>query len=144
MVLDGSKPLDEEDDALLTMAKSKQHLVVVNKKDLQVVVQLQGAIYVSSLYKEVATLKQAMVQLLGVDLPMYPNRALMSNTRQIGLLKQMQSHLQQVVAACQALLPIDILAIDVKAALYCIQDLLGEVAKADLDEVIFSRFCLGK
>lgn len=144
LVVDGSRPLDKEDKELFALAKSKQHLVVINKKDLNVIVKLDNAVEVSSLYKEIEQLKKAMIDLVGIDLTAFTNRALISNARHIGLLKQMQGNLAQVLEACYELAPIDIIAIDIKEALYCIQDILGEVAKADLDQVIFSSFCLGK
>jgi tRNA modification GTPase len=144
LVVDGSRPLDQEDQALFSLAKTKKHLVVINKKDLPVVVEVENGVQISSLYKDIEGLKQAMIQLVGVDLTSYTNRSLISNARQIGLLQQMNDTLQQAIEACHRFEPVDILSIHIKEALYCIQDILGEVAKTDLDDVIFSHFCLGK
>lgn len=143
LVVDGSKPLDEEDEALLKLAKKKKHLVVINKKDLKTVVQVEGVL-VSSLYKDIHILKQAMIDQIGIDLNQYEHLALISNARQIGLLEKAKASLDNAQQACNHHLPIDIIVIDVKNALMAIQDVLGELAHVDLEDSIFSRFCLGK
>ena len=85
-----------------------------------------------------------MLKTTGVDLKNYSNRSLISNARQIGLMRAVEAHLKQAYLACEEFLPIDIAVIDLKNALFDLQNLLGEVANPDLDNIIFANFCLGK
>ena len=142
-VVDGSNKLTEYDKKILELVKDKKYIVVLNKSDLEKENELEG-IEISALSQDIEELKQEIVRKIQVDVSSYKDKGLLSNTRQIGLMKQALESLNNAYKACLDYTPVDLLEIDVRASLDAILDLLGERSKVDLDKEIFSKFCLGK
>lgn len=64
--------------------------------------------------------------------------------RQLDALRRALSSVEAAVAARDSEIPLDLLAVDVRTALYAVGEITGEqVSEAVLNE-IFSRFCIGK
>ena len=142
-VVDGSSKLSEYDRKILDLVKDKKHIVVINKSDLQKEIELEG-VEISALDQNIDRLKKEIVKKIQIDVSSYKDKGLLSNTRQIGLMKQALESLNNAYKACLSYTPVDLLEIDVRASLDAILDLLGERSKVDLDKEIFSKFCLGK
>jgi tRNA modification GTPase len=53
-------------------------------------------------------------------------------------------HVRDAIAAYQRGVPVDLLAVDLTAALSAIGEITGEAINEDLLSAIFSRFCIGK
>ena len=82
MVLDGSSPLEKEDEILLEMTKDKQRLILYNKADLT---DDEGeGIWISASTGNIQALIDALNDLYEKD--MLTEDPLISNERQIGLL----------------------------------------------------------
>ena len=142
-VVDGSSKLSEYDKKIFELIKEKKYIVVINKSDLNKEVELDG-IEISALNQNIDKLKEELVKKIQIDVSSYKDKGLLSNTRQIGLMKQALESLNNAYFACLSYTPVDLLEIDVRASLDAILDLLGERSKVDLDKEIFSKFCLGK
>ena len=142
-VVDGSSKLSEYDKKILELVKDKKHIIVINKSDLKKENELEG-IEISALDQNIDKLKEEIVKKIQIDVSSYKDKGLLSNTRQIGLMKQALESLNNAYSACLCYTPVDLLEIDVRASLDAILDLLGERSKVDLDKEIFSKFCLGK
>lgn len=68
----------------------------------------------------------------------------LATVRQLDALRRARGHVDAALAARAAGVPLDLLAIDLRAALHAVGEVTGEaVDEAVLDE-IFSRFCIGK
>ena len=69
---------------------------------------------------------------------------MVSNSRQIGLLRQAKVSLQAVLDGIQARMPIDLVQIDMTAAWDKLGEITGDAAPDELITQLFSQFCLGK
>ena len=87
------------------------------------------------------TLKQALVDAVG---PQAAADTLLSNPRHRDALQRVQSALGNASQALDNGLPADLLAVDLRDALYHLGTVTGEVTNNELLSSIFSRFCIGK
>lgn len=156
-VVDRSDPATPGDlavaDLLADRLVDSEVLVVLNKCDLpagagisEVLDRLSGArvVEISSLTGDgLDVLESALYELVAGQGDMASEPALVTS-RQIDALRRA---LEGVIAAQRGLaagVPLDLLAVDVRTALYAVGEITGErVSEAVLDE-IFSRFCIGK
>ena len=120
----------------------KHLLLVGNKCDLPQVQLPEGFLAVSA--KEgrgVEALKEAM--LAAVE-PQSMQQVLLSNPRHYDALRLVQQALGHVQQALCDGVPADLIAVDLRDALYHLGTITGEVASNDILDNIFSRFCIGK
>ena len=89
-------------------------------------------------------LKKAIVQKIQIDVSSYKDKGLLSNTRQIGLMKQALESLKMVEQSIEDNMPEDFYSIDLMSAYTFLGYILGEEVEDDLVEEIFSKFCMGK
>ena len=57
-------------------------------------------------------------------------------------MQKVNNSLSNALMACGQLIPVDLICIDMKDALNSIDELLGQ--RSDIENEIFSRFCIGK
>ena len=69
---------------------------------------------------------------------------LITNTRHENQLKKAKSYLEAVYTASQTGMTLDMVALDLKAALEELGKITGHYADEDVINAIFSRFCIGK
>jgi tRNA modification GTPase len=141
LVHDATTPWQEPDLDL----SGKNVILVLNKSDL-----LQQPINLSTYQPiNVSTktgagidaLKQAM--LAAVE-PQAAQDVLLSNARHHAALQQVQQAVTHAAEGLDAGLPADLLAVDLRDALYHLGTITGEVVSNDILDNIFSRFCIGK
>ena len=129
------------DNNLFNLIKDKKHLLVYNKADI-LKVQDGHSIYVSAIKNDVKPLLDGMVKMLELDdISVKPS---FTNTRQIGLLKNIVNHIELAIRDAEADEPTDLISASLMIAYNYSLDLLGESNKNDLTDEIFSRFCVGK
>ena len=153
VVLDGSRPLTQEDEAVLALGLAAPRCVVIlNKDDLPTPEKLQlpplpGAVPVvrlSALAGEgVDQLELAMENLFPDDSGMRPG-ALLTNARQVQAAQQARQAVSQAAQALQNGMPPDAVLSDVEQALAALGELTGRVVREDVTARIFERFCVGK
>ncbi|CAN5532774.1 tRNA uridine-5-carboxymethylaminomethyl(34) synthesis GTPase MnmE [soil metagenome] len=162
LVLDGSVPPAKDDRAIAGLLGHRLSspdsisipvVVAVNKRDLPerasqqaVIDRLSGAAVVSVSSQTgdgLEELETAVVAGLSAGSGSVAQPALIT-ARQRAALDRARDHLAEASATRAAELPIDLMATDVRAALYAIGEVTGEnIDEAVLTE-IFSRFCIGK
>ena len=141
LVLDASSPfLPMGVESLL---KGKLVLKVYNKSDLYNGKKETDGVYVSALHKDVENLKKKMVETLGINAASF-NTPSLSNARQIGLLKQIDSLMSEAQKEAKENYPIDLINVSIHKAWSLSKELLGEDVTNDISDEIFSRFCVGK
>lgn len=142
VVLDASKTLDAEDDAILRITEDLNRIIVYNKSDKKIIQEVNG-LFISALKKDISPLVDEIYRTLGLDDQAFKTPAL-NNARQIGLLERAKESL--LIAKEDTLndLPIDLVAVSIRDAYEAILEILGEVNQIDISKEIFARFCVGK
>jgi tRNA modification GTPase len=143
MVTDKEEITDDEDLKLIKLISNKKHIVAYNKSDLRKS-KSDKKIRISAKNNQIDTLIKAMVSAVGFDIKEFENKPLLSNARQIGLIAKALIALEDAHKAALILQPTDLVEVDIKLALEAVLELRGEMAKDNLSEEIFARFCLGK
>jgi tRNA modification GTPase len=151
LVLDASQPLTQEDLELLDATADKQRIVVLNKQDLPVRMELDDHVDASQIVRTsittgagVAALDTKIADLFNDGIENSQTTLMVSNSRQIGLLRQAKVSLQAVLDGIQAGMPIDLVQIDMTAAWDKLGEITGDAAPDELITQLFSQFCLGK
>ena len=80
----------------------------------------------------------------GFDIKDYKNKALLTSSRQIGLINKTKEALLNIKELINNEAPFDILSVDMKIAYDSLKEILGEISSLGYDDVIFSKFCVGK
>lgn len=137
-----SQEYDEEDKEITKLVEGKNTIFVYNKKDL-VQNNLDDKLYVSALNKDVEPLKKAIIEKLGLSKENYDNPSI-SNTREIGILENIKTILEQVLIDVKSEIPIDLINSELKEAYLKTLSITGEDNDFDIAKEIFSRFCVGK
>lgn len=152
VVVDQSRPLQEEDRQILEMARGRQALIVLNKEDLQPAfeteeLQSYGLPLLSisaSTGAGMGELKDAMLSLALQQGLTAAQSALLANTRHIELVRQSREALQRALDTIEAGMPVDCAIVDIREAWELLGSITGDTVHDDIIEEIFSRFCLGK
>jgi tRNA modification GTPase len=146
-VLDGSLPLEPDDEALVRTVLGTDGIVVVNKSDLlQAFVPDPGwkAIAVSAKSGEgISKLEGAIGERLD-GLTAGAKDQVLTNQRQLGCMERARDAFEFALRSATTGTPMDILAIDLKAAYAALGEITGETVGDTIIDEIFSRFCLGK
>ena len=137
-----SQEYDDEDKEITKFVESKNTIFVYNKKDL-VQKNLDDKLYVSALNKDVEPLKKAIIEKLGLSKENYDNPSI-ANTREIGILENIKTILEQVLIDVKSEIPIDLINSELKEAYLKTLSITGEDNDFDIAKEIFSRFCVGK
>lgn len=161
LVLDGSVPPGPEDLAVAHAITeispdglgALPAVVAINKRDLtervaqdEVLDLLPGvpAIELSSLTGAgIPELEDALVTLLTGETAGQARPTLIT-ARQTAALDRALAHVRTAIEARAEGIPIDLLAIDVRAALHAVGEVTGEAVDEAVLTEIFSRFCIGK
>lgn len=137
-----SQEYDEEDKEITKLVEGKNTIFVYNKKDL-VQNNLGDKLYVSALNKDVEPLKKAIIEKLGLSKENYDNPSI-ANNREIGILENIKTILEQVLIDVKSEIPIDLINSELKEAYLKTLSITGEDNDFDIAKEIFSRFCVGK
>jgi len=147
VVLDYGSELQDVDKKLLQRVKDKNHIVVVNKIDTERKINSihnPDYVYLSTTRKDgVDRLQDAIIEKAGVA-NFHKDITYLSNTRQISKIKEARFALKEALISAQALMPVDIISIDLQAAYTALNEILGIEQSESLIDALFSRFCLGK
>ena len=147
-LIDGSKEIDDEDRKLYEIVKSYEHLVIVNKQDLEQNACLDGfenPIYISTKYQDdIYRLEKAIEQKVLIDGINLDNLTYVSNARQIDKLKHAIENLKNAIKAIDEGVYIDFIDIYLQDAWNSLGEILGNIKDGSLLDELFSKFCLGK
>ncbi|MCI1986211.1 MAG: tRNA uridine-5-carboxymethylaminomethyl(34) synthesis GTPase MnmE [Lactobacillus sp.] len=151
LVMDASQPLTAEDQALLSATDAKRRLVILNKQDLPVQLDLGDAVPEADIIRTsittgagVAALDTKIADIFAGGIDNSQTTVMVSNARQIGLLQQAKASLKSVLTGIAAGMPIDLVQIDMTAAWDKLGEITGDAAPDELITQLFSQFCLGK
>jgi len=156
-VLDGSQPLERGDRDVAALLRERLSgdavVVAVNKADLSAVHNGDPSSLVDPRWPTVSISTRTghglpeLTALLHEQIVGRSESAAepaLVTIRQLDALRRALGAVEDAQAARLAAVPLDLLAVDVRTALYAVGEITGEhISEAVLDE-IFSRFCIGK
>jgi len=148
VVLDRSRPLTEDDDALLRASSRSTRVVVANKSDLPAAWDLDAvtadAIAVSakdgSGFEE---LRHAITTALSGGERLRDAPAI-TNARHVDLLSRAAAALRRAADAAASGTPEEFVAADVAGARVLLEEVTGARTSDDVLRAIFDKFCVGK
>jgi len=154
LLLDASQKLTQEDFEVLSMLEGRQAIVLINKTDLQQVLEIdQLAKYAPDKKimkisvaedKGLAELEQAIVDMVYSGQVQHGEGALVNNARQTNILEQARRQLIDVVCSAESGMPPDCLSIDLRGAWEKLGEVTGDTVGEDIIHEIFTQFCIGK
>jgi tRNA modification GTPase len=152
-VLDGSQPLDNQDQAVLLAHAASPQVIVFNKADLTHVLTETDVCRVADghpivpvsakLHSGLADLRKVTSEVItrGVAAPQMP---VLTNLRHVDVLRKARESLRLARASIAAQYPPDLVAVDVQDAIDHIGAVTGVITSEDVLDRIFSEFCIGK
>lgn len=154
LVLDQSAPLTGDDLEIAALTHGRPTILVRNKLDLPTQldptpligahpsIRAQAATSVET-GAGLADLGEIVARtLLGTTA--LTGETLVTNPRHRDALTRSVEHLRAAIEALEQGIPIDLVAVDVTAAVQALGEITGESVGEDLLATIFSRFCIGK
>jgi tRNA modification GTPase len=155
LVVEGNARLTAEDRQIADLVGVKPAIVVINKTDLPVVAQAGDLVphapqvEISALTGAgIDALESAIEEVVFAGQVIASDAALVSHPRHRDVLRRAVKHVDAAISARptggQAGLPVDLLSIDLAAAINALGEITGETVSETLLETIFGRFCIGK
>ena len=129
---------DDKEEELVNIFKNKEYIKVYNKIDL-VSKNIDG-VKISAVNNDIKELLDELKSRFYLDTTLEPS---LCSSREIGYLEKIK---EDVLKAKEEVnyLPIDLIEVYLKDAYDAIKMILGEIPTPDLQEEVFSRFCVGK
>ena len=153
-IFDSSKELSEEDVEILNIIKNKKSIILLNKADLNSVLNENDNIFknitdnvlkISALNGDgLEKLYSVIAKMFSLDEINIDNDVIITNLRHKNLISKAIENVKKARNTVKENMPIDIIAIFVKDILEDLGNITGEFVTDDIINEIFSKFCLGK
>lgn len=154
LVIDGSKPLESEEQELLQLITNRPSIIFLNKSDQTQCIRKEE-IAAQGTFTEIVTISAAqgegmdemakvITSLVQGGFVQASHEAMLSNVRHITLMEQAKVSLDQSILAIDSGMPIDLIVTDIRAAWELLGDITGESLRESMVDELFKRFCLGK
>ena len=152
-VVDSSRPLDENDEEIISMLDSRKAIVLYNKTDLEPKVDMKAlkervnrpVISVSA--KEETGIRELEKEIKNMFFSgeiSFNDEVYITNARHKEALMEAAESLHLVKNSIEMDMPEDFFSIDLMNAYESIGRIIGESVGEDLVNEIFSKFCMGK
>ena len=151
-VFDASQPMTAEDEEILSLAREKRAVAVVNKEDLPCAVDMQalerafpGRVCVVSAREKrgIDALEDMLCGIFAVESIPCEGETV-TNPRHAAALRSAAERVGIAADALKSGLTPDVAVSDVEAALTHLEELTGKTASDQVLARIFERFCVGK
>jgi tRNA modification GTPase len=145
LVLDASRPITEEDLALLQGSPKNKTIVVWNKVDIAKPKEHIEGIAVSAKNKMgLEDLKAAIHKIIWQKGAPSKEEVLITNLRHFQAISNAISYCQAVIEGLKSGISAEFVAADMRASLNELGSIIGTNVTEDILSAIFSKFCLGK
>lgn len=155
VVLDAARGLTEEDHAVIELVGEKEVIFLVNKVDVKEtkidnneIKRLAGErplIWISAVKGEgLQELEEAIVKMVLGGRVAVSDTIMVANIRHKQALEKAGRHLEEAVSGIKEKVPVDVVAIDIRAAWEALGEITGSTVTEDLLDRIFADFCIGK
>jgi tRNA modification GTPase len=147
-VLDAAEPLTAADEKLLSEFAQKKRLLIRNKIDLPVRLQLPPGILALDVCcltgKGIEEVKDAIKEKVWAGEIQAGMWQVMINARHQDALQRARAGIERTVTALQDGLGLELAALDLRIAANAVGEIVGKTTTDDLLDAIFSQFCIGK
>ena len=151
VIIDQSRPLNQDDLNIIAQSQGKKALIVINKIDLPSRLSQDSALDGFPIVKISALtgqgldhLRKAIVKcLLTGDIDMTSSNAA-PNLRHREALTDATQFFKSAARNTEEDAPMEIVALDLKSGLDALGEIIGETTSEEVLDNIFSQFCLGK
>lgn len=154
LVLDWSRPMRDEERALLSGLPAARALVVLNKVDLACGIGLDRVLYLRKRHdvleisakngEGIADLRRRMEERVAPGGALDPDSQFLTSVRQRDLLARAAASLARAEHGALEQLGGEYLALDLRDALDALGEVTGEVGLEAIYDRLFSTFCIGK
>lgn len=150
-VFDSSQALNEEDRLLIESVQDTPAVAVVNKSDLENVIDLEyiknhfkQIVYISALSGDgLEALEQAVASLLKTN-ELDPSSGILFTERQRDAARRARDCVQEALDAQRSGVTLDAVTVSVEGAVSALLELTGERATEAVVDQVFAQFCVGK
>ena len=148
-VCDGSKPLDDEDEAIIDLClEHRNAIALVNKSDLGNCIEPGELPFVAVIYVCAKT-GEGLDQLADMVDAMFEGESpcdgsILTNARQYDAIRRAFDAMNSALKALKLGLTPDAVLTDVEAAMEAMGEVTGATVREDITARIFERFCVGK
>ena len=148
VVVDRSRPLDEDDWALLSSVDEATRIVVMSKADLraawpEAILKTRAVAVSVTADLGLDTLRRRILDTLGLA-EHHRDTPAITNIRHVDLLERARAALMQARDTASAMMPEELVAADVAEARSLLEEITGARTADDTLHAIFDRFCIGK
>lgn len=148
-VVDGSSPLTEEDKEILSLLMGKKVLGVINKTDLPMAVGaeaeiLSGIEWIKISAKEKTGLEPLKDLIVETTFRVPLESVWVTHVRHKNALVKASQSLLKARESIEQRMSGEFVAVDLRAALDSLGEIVGETTTEDILTEIFSTFCIGK
>lgn len=153
-IFDSSKKLTAEDLEILGLVKNKKAIIVLNKTDLESVVNENNKefsefnakiVKISALNNTgIEVIYDEITRLFNLSEINLDNEVVITNVRQKNLISKAIESVDKTKNTVLEKMPLDIIAIYIKEILENLGNITGEFVTEDIINEIFAKFCLGK
>ena len=149
-VLNNNEQLTEYDKEILEKIKNKNHIIIINKIDLDNKLEIEqlkekNIVKISALKdNNLEELKNKIIEMYNLEEIESKDATYLTNARGLSLLRQAQEIIKDIKAGIETRQPIDMIEIDLKRIWELLGEITGETYQEELINQLFSQFCLGK
>ena len=145
-VLNNNEELTNEDKEIQEKIKGKTKITFINKNDLESKIEIKDDYITGNTMSDngLDNLKNKIIELFDLEKLEQSNLEIVSSTRAINLIKEALKHIDNAINNISNEIPVDMIAIDIKAAWDALGEITGESYQDELLDTLFSKFCLGK
>lgn len=154
MMLDSSRPLEDEDREILSFIREKKTVVLLNKTDLEQrlsVTELEGFVPGKRILPISVKRNEGFEHLLDTLKEMFlegngtaHENSLLVNTRHKDALLRAKAALAHCMETIQNRMPEDFISMDLQDANIALGEITGDTSDEEIIDRIFTKFCLGK
>tara|TARA_B100000575_G_scaffold238895_1_gene201321 strand:- start:234 stop:1607 length:1374 start_codon:yes stop_codon:yes gene_type:complete len=134
-----------EVDKLKKKYKQKKIIIVFTKIDLENNLndkfKIEELSINTKVQKDISEIKNKILESLNTE---YTNQLTITNTRHYSALSLARKEINEVQKGLKKTVPMDLLSVDLKQAIYHLGEITGEVTNDEILSNIFSKFCIGK
>lgn len=153
-ILDGSSSLSEEDRSIIDIVGTRKALVLINKVDLGMVMEINqlrekmpNSIFIETAVNKgqgIADIENEIEKMVYNGDIRQSGNIFVTNVRHLNLLNSAKSALDDAVAMVRMNEALEFIEIDVKRSWEFLGEIVGETVSDSIIDEVFSRFCLGK